>query len=591
MAFHFTPPLRDIDFVLHDVLEADAMTRRLPGYEAWEPAVVRQTLDEVARFAVRELLPLRVTGDREGCTLDDRGVRVPAGFGEAWQRFALAGWAAMSAGGEPAVPSAVQLAAYEILTACNPAWAMIAGTTRGACRLLRAHASADLQARYLSRLASGEWTATMALTEPQCGSDLGLLRTRAVPLGDGRYRLNGQKIFITGGDHDMTANIVHLVLARLPDAPAGVAGISLFLVPKLLPGQDGVHRVANSVSVTAVEHKMGLCGSPTCAVAFDGAVGWLVGEPHRGLAAMFVMVNSARVAIGAQAAGMGQAAHDSAVSYARERLQMRSARGTRRPDLPADPIIEHADVRRLLLTQKAIVEASRLLVLWLAVELDVEAFDPDPLRRQQASETVSLFTPVAKAFLAEGASRVADIAIQVHGGHGYIRDTGVEQIVRDARVAQIYDGTTAIQARDLLARKVLPDGGRALGRFLGAVRRSVADAPAAVATPIGALCDEVAELTEHIAREVRADADAVGAAGSDYLRVLGHLACGHLFARARAVSQGRINAGETDPFHAAKVATADFYFGRLLPEAFHHARLARVGTASLSSLPQEVLFG
>ncbi|MDP9900995.1 acyl-CoA dehydrogenase C-terminal domain-containing protein [Variovorax ginsengisoli] len=584
LSFH--PPLRDIAFVMHELLDADALIGALPGGDAWDRATIAQTLEAAGRFAVQELLPLNATGDREGCACSADGVRLPSGFADTYRRYVEAGWPTLGCvgrlGGQGA-PSIVQMAMFELFNGANPAWSMIPGAVRGAYRLLLAHGSAEQQAHYLTRIVSGEWTATMAITEPHCGSDLSLIRTRAEAAADGSFRIHGAKLFITGGDHDMAPNIVHLVLARLPDAPPGVAGISLFLVPKFLSEGNGLAATRNGMHATAVEHKMGLNGSPTCAMSFEGSTGWLVGQPNEGLRNMFVMINSARVAIGAQVAGMGQAAFDSSLAYARERLQMRAASGTRRPDLVADPIAVHADVRRMLLTQRAHVEAARMFVSWMALELDCEAAHPDAARRREAADTVALLTPVCKAFLAENGTTVAQLAIQVYGGHGYVRDNGVEQIVRDVRVAQIYDGTTAIQARDLLGRKILPDGGRALGRYVATVRAEAGAGMAPeFAAPLNALCDEVERLTAVVAEAASGNADVVGAIGCDYLRVIGHLVCGQLFARAATRARRQIDAGTTDPFYAAKCATARFYFARLLPEAHHHAALARTGVAGLS---------
>ncbi|MBN9409241.1 MAG: acyl-CoA dehydrogenase C-terminal domain-containing protein [Burkholderiales bacterium] len=598
--YRYCPPLRDQAFVLHELLGTADVLAALPCGADWDRATIDQTLAEAARFMAAELLPLNTIGDREGCSVvrdadgAPAGVRLPAGFAAAWQRYVAAGWPALGSdqalGGQGA-PSVVAMAVYEYVNGCNPAWGMIPGAMRGAYRLLRAYGSPQQQRDYLTRIVSGEWTATMAITEPQCGSDLSLLRTRAEPRPDGSFAIHGSKLFITGGDHDMAANIVHLVLARLPDAPPGVGGISLFLVPRHLPdagAPGGLAPAVNAMVATAVEHKMGLNGSPTCAMSFDGSIGWLVGQPHQGLRAMFVMINSARVAIGAQATGMGQAAHDSALAYARERLQMRVAGGPARPDLAADPIVLHADVRRMLLTQKAHVEAARMFTAWLALTLDIAETHPDAARRESADRTVALLTPVLKAFTAENATLVANLAIQVHGGHGYVRDHGVEQIVRDVRVAQIYDGTTAVQARDLLSRRVLADQGRGLKSFLSQVREDARPMEAFFREPLLALCDGLESLTADIAA---AQDDMAGASGCDYLRALGHLVCGWLFARAARVAGHCLAEGRGDGFHRAKQATARFYVERLLPQAQAHIAVARSGVASLSALDERELFG
>ncbi|HEY6003052.1 MAG TPA: acyl-CoA dehydrogenase C-terminal domain-containing protein [Anaeromyxobacter sp.] len=596
--YGYRTPLRDMQFVLHELLDVTGALSRLDPPSAWDRATLDQAIEGAGRFAESELAPLRSSGDVEGCTLSDGAVRTPRGFGEAYRRFVEAGWPTLGceeAHGGQGAPAVAYAAALETLYIANPGWTMYFGTAHGAYECLRAHASPELKAEYLPRIVSGEWATTMCLTEEHCGSDLGLLRTRAVPAPDGTFRISGSKIFISGGDQDLTPNIVHLVLARLPDAPPGVAGISLFLVPKHLPTATGLSPERNGVAAIGVEHKMGLRGSATCAMAFDDAVGWMVGQPSQGLRSMFVMINSSRVGVAVQGLGMGQAAYASAVGYARERLQMRAAGGARRPDLPADPIIEHADVRRMLLTQKAHVEAARMLVYWLALLLDEDAAGADPATRREAAGLVGLLTPVAKAFVTENGFTAANLAIQVYGGYGYVRDYGIEQIVRDVRVAQIYEGTNGIQARDLLARKVLADGAERLGGFLARIRHDLREGdlarlPAVFPEALLRLCDDLERLTREIAGAVKARPDEVGAAGWDYLRALGHLTCGWLCARAACVAQWRIDEGATDPFYPSKLATAHFYVRRLLPEGTFHVQGARAGLASLSDLPEERLF-
>lgn len=594
--FRYQTPTRDMQFVLHELLDTTSVTMRPPCF--WDQATIDHAVETVGRFAERELAPLNASGDAEGCRVVDGGVLTPKGYSEAYRRFVDAGWPTLACsedlGGQGA-PAIVYSAMLELLYSANPGWTMYFGTAHGAYECLLAHASQQQKDYYLPKIVSGQWTTTMCLTEAHCGSDLGLIRSRAVPQADGSYRITGSKIFISGGDQDISENIVHLVLARLPDAPSGVGGISLFIVPKHVPMGGGIAPESNGVTATAVEHKMGLRGSATCAMSFDSAVGWLVGRANEGLRNMFVMINSSRIGVAVQGLGMGQAAYCSSLDYARERLQMRAAGGSRRPDLPADPIIEHADVRRMLLTQKAHVESARMFTYWLSLLIDQEAYGPDPSVRKEATGLIGLLTPVAKAFLTENAFNVADLAIQIHGGHGYIRDHGVEQIARDVRVAQIYEGTNGIQARDLLARKVLGDGGQKLGRFFDRVRRDVSAGeiirlPKEFAEPLLRLCDELGQLTADLGRAVLIDADEVGAGGADYLRALGHLVCGWLFARAAGIAQQRLDQGTSDPFYAAKLATARFYFARLLPEASTHIEIARSGLASLSGLSEEMLF-
>lgn len=589
----YEAPLRDMRYLLDEVFAAEAPAT-LPGLGDFGPDLVGAILEEAGRFCATVLQPLNRSGDEEGCRLENGVVRTPAGFREAYAQFREAGWTALSAdtehGGQGA-PAVVTALFQEMMCAANLSFAITPGLSHGAAVALARFGSSELKARYLPRLVDGTMTGTMCLTEPQCGTDLGLVRTRAEPLGDGRYALTGSKIFISAGDHDLTDGIVHLVLARLPDAPKGIAGISLFLVPTRLPGEDWRTGEANRVVTTGLERKMGIHASPTCALAFEGAVGWLVGEPHRGMRAMFAMMNAARLAVGAQGLGLAEVAYQNAVVYARERLQGRALAGPAAPDRPADPILVHPDVRRMLLTARALTEGSRALLVWTAGALDVARRHPDAARRQEADDFVQLMTPVVKAFVTDVGFEVTNLGVQVLGGHGYIRDNGLEQFVRDARIAQIYEGTNGVQALDLVGRKMATAHGRALRRFFHPVaahiERSLGDpALADLAGPLAKAFGRLQQATATVARRGLGRPEAAAAAASDLLRLLGLVALGHLWLRMAETSRPRLG---DDPggFHAAKLATAAVYMERVLPES--GTLLARImaGDRSLAAFPDD----
>jgi len=591
----YTAPLRDMRFTLFELLRADEKLRDLPGHNEIDAALIDQTLEAAGRFAAERIAGLNAAGDAEGCSLTAEGVRTPRGFKAAYDDYAQAGWPSLACSAEhggQGLPKILRTAVDEILAAANTGWAMGFAVVNGVYTILSRHAAPELQAIYLPKLVSGEWLASMCLTEPHCGTDLGLLRTRAEPESDGSYRINGSKIFITGGDQDWTPNIVHLVLARLPGAPSGNKGISLFLVPKYLSHGESLANARNGVSATGVEHKMGLRASATCAMSFENAKGWLVGEPNRGLSAMFLLMNDARLGVGVQSVGIAERGYQAAVAYARDRLQMRAGLPARRPDLPADPIILHADVRRMLLTQKAHIEGGRMLNFWLALCIDQEHAHPDPAMREQAGELLALLTPIAKAFLSDNSFMDTNLALQVHGGHGYLTDYGVEQLVRDVRVAQIYEGTNGIQARDLLSRKILNDGGARLHRLLG-LARDFAGAQEATemqlfTEPLLRLCERIEAVTARMARAASHDPEEAGAAGYDYLHALGHLVFAYLFARTAAAALPKQDG--PDAFYASKLATARFYFTRILPEADGRLAMAEAGLASLSAIDEARLF-
>ena len=587
----YTAPLRDMQFILHEMLNAENTYRAFPAYQDLDTQTINQILEQASKFATEVIQPLNQVGDREGCTRKaDGSVTTPAGFKEAYQTFIEAGWPALScdpAYGGQGLPLLMNAALYEMLNAANQAWAMYPGLSHGAYACLHAHGTPEQKQMYLKKLVSGEWTGTMCLTESHCGTDLGLLQTQAAPLPDGTYKITGTKIFISSGDHDLGRNILHLVLARLPGAPAGTKGISLFIVPKFLPNADGSLGARNAVACGALEHKMGIHGNATCVMNFDGALGTLVGEPHKGLNAMFVMMNSARLGVGMQGLGLTQVAYQNAVTYARERLQMRSLKGPKEPDNVADPIIVHPDVRRMLLTQRAWAEGGRAFAYWVAQMIDIEINHPDEAERKAVSDMVALLTPIVKAFLTDNAFTSANEGMQVYGGHGYIAQWGMEQFARDARINMLYEGTNGIQALDLLGRKVLSDMGtklRMLGKIVKAFieEEGVHKQMAEFIDPLADLAAEFEKLTMDIGMRAMMNRDEVGAASVPYLRVAGHLVFAYLFARMAKIALAKHKSG--DHFYEAKLLTARFYFAKLLPETASQILVIRAGSGSLMKM-------
>jgi Acyl-CoA dehydrogenases len=587
----YTPPLRDIEFVLHEVFGLSDELKAMPPYAELDAATLRAVLEEGGKFAAEVIFPLNMSGDTEGCTLDatTHAVRTPTGFKEAYAQFVAGGWPALScdpAYGGQGLPMVINQCFYEMLNAANQAWTMYPGLSHGAYECLHTHGTPEQKQLYLPRLTSGHWTATMCLTEPHCGTDLGLLKTRAEPQPDGSYKLTGTKIFISAGEHDLAENIVHLVLARLPDAPAGSKGISLFVVPKFLPQADGSLGARNAIYCGGLEHKMGIRASATCQMVLDGATGTLVGEPHKGLAAMFVMMNAARLGVGVQSLGLTEVAYQNALAYAKERLQMRSLSGPKAKDQPADPIIVHPDVRRMLLTAKAWAEGGRALAIYCALLVDKELHHPDEKVRAESAELVALLTPIAKAFLTDNGYQAVTLCQQVFGGHGYIKEWGMEQFVRDARINMIYEGTNGVQALDLLGRKVLANQGatlRKFGKLVAALAQQEAANPqmAEFIQPLAGLGEKMTQFTTEIGMKAMQNPEEVGAAATDYLRVAGHLVFGYLFARMAQVALRQIAAGHAEPFYRAKLQTARFYFARLFPETAALMRSARSGSQVL----------
>ncbi|GAB2736215.1 acyl-CoA dehydrogenase C-terminal domain-containing protein [Melaminivora jejuensis] len=590
----YTPPLRDMQFVLHEVFKVTEEFQAMPAHAEVDKDTLNAVLEEAGKFAAGVAFPLNISGDEEGCKLDvqTHEVTPPKGFKEAYRQYVEGGWPALSCDpefGGQGLPHTVNQCLYEMLNSANQAWTMYPGLSHGAYEALLAHGTDEQKKTYLPKLVSGEWTGTMCLTEPHCGTDLGMLRTKAEPVQgapEGTYRITGNKIFISAGEHDFTDNIVHLVLARLPDAPKGSKGISLFVVPKFLVNADGSLGERNPIFCTGLEHKMGIHGNATAQIAIDGAIGTLVGQPHKGLAAMFVMMNAARLGVGNQSLGLTEVAYQNALAYAKDRIQMRSLSGTKAKDKEADPIIVHPDVRKMLLTAKAYAEGARALQIFCTMLLDKAHSHPDEKVRKDSDELVALLTPIVKAFVTDNGHTATNACMQVFGGHGYIKEWGMEQFVRDNRINMIYEGTNTVQSLDLLGRKVLGNNGATLKKFGKLVGQLVAEEGvnekmAEFINPIAYLGDQMTKFTTEIGFRGFQNPDEVGAAAVDYLRVAGHLVFGYLFARMAQVALREIEAGNTDPFYVGKLQTARFYFAKLFPETATLMRTARAGSKVL----------
>ena len=587
----YTPPLRDMQFLLHEVLHVTEALHAMPPHADMDAATLAAILEEGGKFASEVIFPLNQVGDQQGCQLDaaSHEVKTPDGFKAAYAQFVEGGWPSLSCDpdyGGQGLPIVMNQCLYEMLNSANQAWTMYPGLTHGAYEALHAHGTEAQKQCYLPKLTSGEWTGTMCLTEPHCGTDLGLLRTKAEPQADGTYCITGNKIFISAGEHDMVSNIVHLVLARLPDAPAGSKGISLFVVPKFLVRDDGSLGERNAVFCGGLEHKMGIHGNATCQMVLDGAVGTLVGQPHKGLAAMFVMMNVARIGVGMQSLGLTEVAYQNARAYAKDRIQSRSLTGVKSPQQPADSILVHPDVRKMLLIAKAYAEGGRALSLHCALLVDQELSHPDPAVRAEAAEQVALLTLIVKAFITDNAWIATSACMQVLGGHGFIREWGMEQYVRDARINMIYEGTNTIQSLDLLGRKVLGNQGASLKKFGAQISALVMaeqgnEDMAEFIQPLAKLGQQMTQFTREISYKALQNADEVGAAAVDYLRVAGHLVFGYFWARMAQVALQRIASGDRDPFYAAKLQTARFYFAKLFPETASLMQTARAGSGVL----------
>jgi alkylation response protein AidB-like acyl-CoA dehydrogenase len=568
-------PLRDLQFVRDEVLDFYALWQTLPGYEDATEDIVKAILREEAKFCENELAPLNQRGDEEGCTWhEDGSVTTPRGFKEAYQAYIEGGWPMLSVpveyGGQ-GLPDSLSIVFNEMKGSANWSWNMYPGLSKSAMHLLQEHGSEEQKQTYLLPLVEGTWTGTMCLTESHCGTDLGLLRTTAEPQHDDTYKITGTKIFISAGEHDMAENIIHLVLARLPDAPDGTRGISIFIVPKVL--SDGSR---NAVSCGSLEHKMGIHGNATCVMNFDGASGYLIGEPNRGLKYMFTMMNNARIGTAIQGLTHAEVALQLATSYARERLQMRSLTGPKNPDGAADPIIVHPDVRRMLLTCKAFAEGGRLMINYLSQYADILARSNKKVAVREADELLSLLTPIAKAFLTETGFECANLGMQVLGGHGYIREWGAEQNVRDSRISMLYEGTTGIQALDLIGRKVLGSGGELLNRFTDVItefcRDNSGDGPIGEFVEIlTGLVTEWGEVTADIGARAMKNPDEVGGVSVDYLMYSGYVSLAFFWALAARTAAHKLEAGTDEQnFYKTKLQTATFYYERILPRAHTH---------------------
>ena len=588
---NYTPPLRDMQFVMHELLKITDELKAMPAHADMDVDTINAVLEEGGKFASEVVFPINISGDAQGCQLDNstHEVTTPTGFAAAYAKYIEGGWAALGcdpAYGGQGLPLVVNQMFYEMLNSANQAWTMYPGLTHGAYAALHAHGTDAQKDTYLHKMTSGEWTGTMCLTEPHCGTDLGLMRTKAEPQADGTYKITGNKIFISAGEHDMSHNIIHLVLARLPDAPAGIKGVSLFVVPKFMVQADGSVGERNGIYCGGLEHKMGIKASATCQMVLDGAVGTMVGQPNKGMQCMFVMMNAARLGVGNQSLGLTEVAYQNALAYAKDRIQMRSLSGTKAKHLAADPIIVHPDVRKMLLTAKAYAEGGRALTSYCSMLLEKELNHPDEKVRKDASELLAMLTPIVKAFITDNGWSATSGCLQVFGGHGYVKEWGMEQYVRDARINMIYEGTNTIQSLDLLGRKILGNNGATLRKFGKLIAQlvdeeGVNEKMSEFITPIAVLGDQMTKFTTEIGFKGIQNPDEVGAAAVDYLRVAGHLVFGYFWARMAQVALREIAAGNTDSFYQGKLQTARFYFAKLFPETATLMRTARTGSKVL----------
>jgi alkylation response protein AidB-like acyl-CoA dehydrogenase len=591
----YRAPLRDMQFVLKELLGGDDHYARLNGCEEAGEELLDAIMDSGAKFAENVLDPLNSVGDEQGCKFENGQVTTPAGFADAFAQYAAGGWQGLRipvAEGGQGLPPSAGIAVSEMTGAANYAWSMYPGLAQAPITCIRGGGTDAQKQTWLPRLISGEWAGTMCLTESHCGSDVGLVRTKATRNADDSYAITGTKIFISGGEQDITPNIIHAVLARLEGAPAGTKGISLFIVPKFLLAEDGSLGDRNAVQCGSIEKKMGIKGSATCVMNFDGATGYLLGEENRGLEVMFTIMNSARIGTALQGVSLGDASFQGALGYARERQQMRALSGPKNPDGPADPIIVHPDVRRMLMTQKALTEGSRAFIYWLSRLADLVAYGSEE-DAKAADDLMSLLTPVAKAFCTETGFEVTSLGVQVFGGHGYIHEHGMEQRMRDMRIAAIYEGTTGIQSLDLLGRKVMGTGGELLRNFTKQVHkfckaRQDNEAMAAFIAPLQKANGQWGEMTMQIGAKAMENPDEIGAASVDFTMFSGYVVLAYMWAQMAEIAQARLAEGTTEAaFYEAKLATARFYFERILPRVEGHVAAAMAGADTVMSLDEE----
>ena len=593
----YKAPVDEVTFLLRDVFRLDRYNN-LPGFADATPDVVEAVLAEAAKFSEAVLMPLNRVGDREGCRRNpDGSVTTPSGFKDAYKKLTEGGWIGVSAptefGGQ-GLPIVINQAVSEFFCSANMAFGMYAALTQGAAAALAVHGSAEQKNLYLPKLNAGQWSGTMNLTEPQCGTDLGLVRTRAAAQNDGSYKITGTKIFISAGEHDLAENIVHLVLARIDGAPAGTRGLSLFVVPKFLPASNGGLAARNAVSCGSIEEKMGIHGNATCVMNYDGATGWLLSEPNRGLQAMFTMMNEARLGVGVQGLAMSEVAYQNAAAYAKERLAGRALTGAKFPDKAADPIIVHPDVRRMLMSIRAFNEAARALVVWTAIKSDIAHRSADAKEKQAAEDHLALLTPVIKGVLTGQGFANAVLAQQIFGGHGYIAEHGIEQFVRDARITMLYEGSNGVQALDLVGRKLPKDGGRALQAFFAEVtayskERGADPAMAPFVKPLGQALGDLQQATMWFLQNALGNPDNAGAGATDYMHLFGLVALGYMWCQIAEAAKAKTGAGGDGVADrmAQRLATGRFFMERMLPETATHLTRIKAGAASTMALSAE----